>query len=317
MSRLTTDDRMRRMLSIIPWVAAQGGVRIDELCARFKIDRKALLADLNVLPFVGVAPYTPDVQIDAVVDGDMVYVHLPQWFDRPLRLTSEQGLSLVASARSLLSVPGADPTGPLARGIDKIAASLGFDPDGAVDVKLGEAAEGIMVVLQRAIEDHHRVEIDYYTYGRDERATRQIDPHRLFADQGNWYLAAHCHVAGGDRMFRVDRIHSATALEATFDPPDDAPTLGVFRSAPSDPRVTLRLAPAARWVADQYPTESSTDRGDGTIDVTMAITAVAWLERLLVRLGPDVEVVAGPDDLARAGGRAAGRIRARYDTSSG
>jgi proteasome accessory factor C len=303
---------MRRMLSIIPWVAARGGVPVDEVCERFQIDRKALVAGFDILAFVGVAPYTPDTQIDAVVDGDMVYVHLPQWFDRPLRLTPEQGLSLVASAQSLLSVPGADPQGPLARGIEKIAASLGFDPDGAVDVSLGDAGAEIMQVLQEATEHHHQVEIDYYTYGRDELTTRVVEPHRLYADQGNWYLAGMCHLAGGDRMFRVDRINRATPLDVVFEPPAETPTMGVFRPAPDDPRVTLRLQPGARWVAEQYPTESLVERDDGAVDVTLAISAAAWLERLLVRLGPDAEVVDGDADLAAAGSRAAARILARY-----
>lgn len=311
MSRLTADDRMRRMLAIIPWVAAQDGVSVDEVCERFQIDRKALVADFDILSFVGVYPYTPDTQIDAVIEGDLVYVHLPQWFDRPLRLTPEQGMSLVASAQSLVSIPGADPEGPLARGIDKIAASLGVDAT-PVEVTLGSAAADIMAVLQDATEHHRQVEIDYYTYGRDEVTTRVVEPHRLYADQGNWYLAAMCHLAGGDRMFRVDRINRALLLDATFEPPAETPTMGVFRPAPDDPRVTLRLQPNARWVAEQYPTEDLVTHDDGTVDVTIAVTARAWLERLLVRLGPDAEVLVAPPDLAGAGADAAARILARY-----
>jgi proteasome accessory factor C len=310
-SRLTADDRMRRMLAIIPWVAAQDGVSIDEVCERFQIDRKALVADFDILSFVGVYPYTPDTQIDAVIEGDMVYVHLPQWFDRPLRLTPEQGMSLVASAQSLVSIPGADPEGPLARGIDKIAASLGVDAT-PVDVTLGSAAADIMAVLQDATEHHLQVEIDYYTYGRDEVTTRVVEPHRLYADQGNWYLAAMCHLAGGDRMFRVDRINRALALSTSFDPPAEAPTMGVFRPAPGDPRVTLRLQQRARWVAEQYPYEDLVTNDDGTIDVTIAVSAHAWLERLLVRLGSDADVLVAPPELADAGARAAARILARY-----
>ena len=311
MSRLTADERMQRMLSIIPWVAAQDGVAVDEVCERFGIDRKALVADFDILSFVGVYPYTPDTQIDAVIEGDRVYVHLPQWFDRPLRLTPEQGMSLVASAQSLLSIPGADPEGPLARGIQKIATSLGVD-DTPVEVSLGEAAADVMSVLQEATEHHRQVEIDYYTYGRDEVTTRVVEPHRLYADQGNWYLAAMCHLAGGDRMFRVDRINRAHALDTTFVPPAEAPTMGVFRPAPGDPRVTLRLQPDARWVAEQYPTEGLVTHDDGTVDVTIAVTARAWLERLLVRLGGAAEVLVAPPELAGAGADAAARILARY-----
>jgi proteasome accessory factor C len=310
-TRLTADDRMQRMLSIIPWVAARDGVPVDEVCERFQIDRKALLQGFEILAFVGVHPYTPDTQIDAVVEGDMVYVRMPQWFDRPLRLTPEQGLSLVASAQSLLSVPGADPDGPLARGIAKIAASLGADRD-TIDISLGEAASDTLAALQTATEEHRLVDIDYYTYGRDEVTTRVIAPHRLYADQGNWYVAAHCHLAEGDRIFRVDRINRIAVQDATFDPPDETPTMGVFRPSPDDPRVTLRLRPAARWVAEQYPTESLTALDDGSVEVTLAIAATAWLERLLVRLGPDAEVIEGPGDLVDAGTRAAERILARY-----
>jgi proteasome accessory factor C len=311
MSRLTADDRMRRMLSIIPWVAGQDGVPVDEVCERFQIDRKTLLEGFEILSFVGVHPYTPDTQIDAVVEGDLVFVRMPQWFDRPLRLTPEQGLSLVASAQSLLSVPGADPEGPLARGIAKIAASLGADQD-TIDVTLGAAAAETMAALQQATEQHRPVEIDYYTYGRDELTTRVVEPHRLYADQGSWYLAAHCRLAEGDRIFRVDRINRATVAEGTFEPPDEPPTMGVFRPSPDDPRVTLRLGPGARWVAEQYPTEARVERDDGTVDVTLAITAPAWLERLLVRLGPSAEVLEAPTELADAGSRAASRILARY-----
>ena len=81
--------------------------------------------------------------------------------------------------------------------------------------------------------------------------------------------------------------------------------MGVFRPAPDDPRVTLRLQPNARWVAEQYPTESLATNDDGTVDVTIAVTAAAWLERLLVRLGRDAQVLTAPSELAGAGARAA------------
>ena len=113
-------------------------------------------------------------------------------------------------------------------------------------------------------------------------------------------------------MFRVDRINRATPLDTTFEPPAETPTMGVFRPAPGDPRVTLRLQPAARWVAEQYPTEALVERDGGVVEVTLAITATAWLERLLVRLGPDAEVLEGDDELASSGSSAAARILARY-----
>ena len=47
----------------------------------------------------------------------------------------------------------------------------------------------------------------------------------------------------------------------------------------------------------------------GGLRVTMRISEQAWLERLLLRLGPDARVVEGDPDLAV---RAADRLLARY-----
>ena len=314
MSRITATDRVRRMLSIVPWVASQpDGVAIEELCRRFEIGRDILIADLNTLSFVGVAPYTPDVQIDAVVEDGRVFIHLPQFFDRPLRLTPEQGLALVAAGKSLLSIEGADEHGPLARGIRKVAATLGVDPDEMIDVRMGDVETATLTQLQRAIHTHHTVEIDYYTFGRDERSTRRVDPHRLYADQGHWYLAAFCHEADGDRIFRADRIGQVATLALSFEPPRDEPNLAVFRPDPDDPRVTLDLAPTARWVAEHYPTEARDELDGGGVRVTLAISARPWLERLLVRLGPEAVVVDADGDLPGCAADAAARILARYD----
>lgn len=315
MSRLTADDRVRRLLSIVPWIAARpDGVPIDELCRRFDVDDKHLVADLMTLSFVGVYPFSPDAQVELVIEGERVFVHLPQWFDRPLRLTPEQGLALVAAGQSLLSIPGADVGGPLARGLAKIADSLGVRAEEAVEVDLGPAEADTMNRLRAAIDDHRQVELQYYSYGRDEQTTRVVDPYRLHADQGKWYLTAWCHVAEGERIFRVDRIREVTTRKKRFAPPTEAPSLGVFAPAADDPRVVLELQPDARWVLDHYPVEA-VEPGDGeAIRVTLAVTARPWLERLLLRLGPDAEIVAAPDDLRSCANDAAARVLARYRT---
>lgn len=312
MTRPGATASVQRMLSLLPLVAARpDGVPIDELCSRYDVSREKLQADLDVVSLVGVAPYTPDLLVEVVVEDDRVFVHLPVAFDRPLRLTPDEGLSLLAAGRSLLAVPGADPEGPLARALAKLATVLDVDAD-RLDVDLGPAEAGNLAVLQAAIAGHERVQVRYYGYGRDESTEREIDPHRLFHDQGHWYVAAFCHRADGDRVFRVDRIEAATPTGATFAPPAERPSLGAFRPNPDDPRVVLELESAARWVVEQYPTEGVDELGGGRVRVTLAVAARPWLERLLVRLGPLGRVVGGDPDLADLGREAASRILGRY-----
>ena len=313
MSRvLTAQDRLRRMLAIVPWVAAQpDGATIDEICARFDLAADQLQACLDTVFMVGVHPYTPEALVDVFVDHDRVQIRLPDFFTRPLRLTPAQAFALLAAGRSLQSVPGADQTGPLARGLAKLAETVGAAGE-VVDVDLGGTSGDALAILQQAVADGRRVEIDYYSYGRDTHGVRRVDPWRVQAVQGRWYLEAYAHESEGVRVFRLDRIRNVAALDETFERPERASPLEVFRPSASDPRVVLDLAPSAAWVVGQYPVEDVDEQPDGRLRVTLAIAARPWLERLLLSLGPDATVVDGTGELAGAGAEAARRVLARY-----
>jgi len=297
---------------MVPWIAAHDGPRVEEVCERFGITPAQLAADLEVVWLVGLPPYTPDALMDVVQEGDRVWIHYADVFASPQRLTPDQAVALLTAGASVLALPGADVEGALARGVAKLAAVLGVDADQVLDVDLGGAQAEVLEVLRTAVRDHRRVHLDYYSYGRDTRSERDVDPYLVHAEDGSLYVLGHCHLAGGERRFRVDRIAAATLLDDTFDPPATELTAGVFQPDADDPRVVLRLAPGARWVAEVYPVEAVEDRADGHLTVTVAVAATAWYERLLLSLGPEVEVVDAPAALAGAGRRAAERILDRY-----
>jgi proteasome accessory factor C len=303
---------------MVPWLVAQpAGAPIDDVCQRFGVSRSQLLADLDVLWMVGVYPYSPAELIEVSIDDDRVSIRLADWFRQPLRLTPDQALALVATGESLTSVPGAEPEGPLARGLEKIRQLLGVEPD-AVEVALGPADTKTIDVLQAAADEGRQVEIDYYSYGRDERSVRVIDPHRVFADHGQWYVQGHCHTSADERIFRVDRIASVAPLaEAASTSPEQRAASGtsIFRADAEAPRVVLELAPQARWVVEQYPIDAVEEIDGGRLRATIPVSATAWLERLLLRLGPDGRVVDGPPELREAGARAARRILPRYGST--
>ncbi|MEY2433847.1 MAG: proteasome accessory factor [Acidimicrobiaceae bacterium] len=313
-SRITASDRLRRLLALLPWVAAHEGPTVDEVCARFALDAEDLLSDVALVSMVGIPPYSPGDLFDIVIEGGRVWVHLSPSFDRALRLTPEEGLGLVAAAASLLAVPGADPDGPLARAIAKVAATLGVDSDDTIDVDLGYASVEVLGALQEASAARRRVRIDYYVHGRDERTTREVDPYRVSADHGQWYLVGFDHLRDDERLFRVDRVVAVEVLHATFDPPEEQPTLGLFEARPDDPRVVLELEPEAAWVVEVYPVEAVEHGDAGRLRATMAISARPWLERLLLRLGPRARIVhvSGDTDLAGCASEAARRVLARY-----
>ncbi len=320
MARATAADRMRRVLAVVPWIVANPGRPVAEVADRFGLTEKELLDDLGVVYLVGLPPYSPDALVDVQIDDDgRVTIRLADFFSRPLRLTPGQGLALLASSDGLLSIPGTDPDGALARALAKLGAALGVDSEGATDpieVHLGSAEGRLLDQLRQAAATATEVEIDYYSYNRDEHTTRQVAPWRVFADGGHWYVHAWCHRADGERIFRVDRIESLVELDrpAAVRPDDGAEGQGIFHPRDDHPRVVLELRPEAAWVVGNYPCEEVVEGPDGSLLATLVITAQPWLERLLVRLGPQARVVdgCGLPGSERLAADVAGRILARY-----
>ncbi|HEX3621791.1 MAG TPA: WYL domain-containing protein [Acidimicrobiales bacterium] len=309
MARVSADGRLQRLLALIPWVAGRDGPLVADVCARFDVTESELVDDLELLFLCGLHPYTPDVLIDVDIADGRVWIRYADYFARPLRLTPADGLALLAAGRTVLGASGGDDGGPLARGLDKLAGAMGVDATEAVEIELGPVAEDLLGTLRAAAAAHRQVEIDYYSFGRDERASRVVDPYAVFSAGGQWYVSGWCHRVDDERLFRVDRISAATLLDTAFDPPAAPPELAAYRPDPGDRRVTLDLEPAARWVVEQYPVESVEDLGGGRVRVTLAASQPAWLERLLLRLGPAAAVVGGDGGMAC---RAARRLLGRY-----
>lgn len=316
MSRLSAGDRLRRMLELVPWIMSQGGAELSEVSQRFDYPEAELREDLvKVLFVVGLHPFTPDelIYVMGLDDEDNGWVAITNadYFSRPLRLTAGQALGLIGAGEAVLS--GTDPDGPLSRGLGKLADGMGVSVGEDLAVSLGESAEEWVEPLLSAAIGRREVRIRYFSFGRGQESDRVIHPLRVFSESGNWYVRGHCQQAGGERVFRIDRIRSLEVLETRFEPPDEAGTPSAFEAREGDPRVVLRLAPAASWAIEKYPTDRQEVFDSGEIDATLPVGHVSRLERLLLQLGPQVELRhADPPIVADQARIAAQRVLARY-----
>jgi proteasome accessory factor C len=316
MGRPGAEDRLRRILAVVPWVAAAEGPTLAEVCDRFGYpSEEELQADFDLLFMCGVPPYTPDTLIEVEVGEGRVWVRYADYFSRPLRLTPAEALSLVASSAALLGSEDYDANGALARALAKLAVALGIDGIDAgeiLDVELGPAAPETLAILRQAVTEHRQVELSYYGFGRDARTTRTVDPFLVYSAQGQWYLAGHCHLAGAQRLFRVDRIEAVRLLDQTFVTQADGVPPPLYAPAPDDPVVVLDLEAESAWVAEQYPIESVSALGEGRQRVTLRVSGQAWVERLLLGLGPTAVVVEGDRSTLHDAAR---RVLSRYGES--
>ncbi|HYH27729.1 MAG TPA: WYL domain-containing protein, partial [Actinomycetota bacterium] len=208
--------------------------------------------------------------------------------------------------------PGTTETEALRSALRKLEQGLGPEALGELKTAASEGGPtGPLPKMRSAVEGRERIEIDHYSAARDELVTRRIDPEHVFFSIGNWYAVAWDHLSDEERMFRVDRIREVRPTGETFEPRG---LLGLGRplysASPEDVEVRLLLHPPARWVAEYYETAEQHDRG-GDLEVVLPTKDLAWVAKLVLRLGGEAVVLA-PRSLNDAVLEVAGRALARY-----
>lgn len=292
-------DRLRRLLLVVPYVVSHPGVPLAELAERFDVGEHELLDDLNLLFLSGLPPYGPGDLIDVDVEDGRVTIGMAGYFSRPVRLTRSEALALYLKGKALLGAPGLREAPALASALQKIEHGLGEETLEALAgrvavgaVSRGAGALGALAGVRRAAERHERVEIEYYTAGRDELTSRRIDPEHVFSAIGNWYVVAWDHLANAERLFRADRIRSVSETGETFEPRGlPGPGRPLYTRSERDVDVRLLLGPGARWVAEYYEIESTRRAEGGWLEVEMPAKDLPGIAKLVLRLAGEVRIL--------------------------
>jgi proteasome accessory factor C len=298
-------DHLPRLLALVPWLLAHPDTPVGDVAARFAVDEKQIRKDLDLLWMCGLPGHGPGDLMDVVYDGDRVSLSNADTIGRPLRLTADEALALVAALRALMGVPGLVDTGAVDRALAKLeAAAGGVVTGGDVSVAAETLADPRVVsTVADALAAGHRLRMTYWVPARDESTERDVDPIRMFTSDGVPYLVGWCRRVDDVRTFRLDRVLEVTATDVGAQVPDEARAraldAGMFTSAPDDRLVTIRLARQARWVADYYPCETVVEGADGALTVTMRARDDAWVRRLALGLAGTGRVL-DPPDLAEA-----------------
>ncbi|HVE75897.1 MAG TPA: WYL domain-containing protein [Actinomycetota bacterium] len=287
------NDRLSRLLLLVPYVLSHPGASVDEVCSRFEMSRGELASDINLLFLCGLPGYGPGDLIEAEMDEDQVSIRMADYFARPMRLTAPEALVLLAGAEALAATRSSQPA--LERAVEKLKVALGEEIASRVTLEL-ETPRDIDVVRE-ALDKRNRLQIQYQSQSKDELTNRKVDPWALFAagPAGRWYLLGWCHQVKDERIFRLDRMRKVQMLDEQSELPVDLDLTkyeNVYVRGPDAVTVRLAIAPsAARWMGEYYPLDSEKDLDDGWKEIELSAGGTAWLERLLLRLGPQARVL--------------------------
>ena len=290
------EERLGRMLVVVPYLIQHPGTTLQAASDHFGIPIPQLRKDLELLFLAGLPPYGPGDLIDVDIDeGGGIWISMADHFARPLRLTRQEALAVYVRATELAATPGVPGAPALTDALEKLRAALGSDTLGdAAGIAAAEAgvAPPHLEAVREAASDHCRVEIGYVAASTGERTERTVDPEAVFASAGNWYVAAWDVDVDDERLLRIDRIVSVTISTTTFEPRGlRGAGRPLYTPGGADVDVRIRLRPTARWVAEYYVATQPEEHDDGSLIVTMPTKQIAWVARLLLRLGSDAEVL--------------------------
>jgi proteasome accessory factor C len=305
------------MLAIVPYLVQHPGSELGEVAAAFAVPPSQLRRDLDLLFMSGLPPYGPGDLIDVDVDEDgRIWISMADHFSRPLKLTRSEALAIYLRGTELLATPGVPDAPALAKALEKLRSSLGPDTfgeaEGRIEIALGGRAPEHLGALREAARTHQRLSVEYFAVSSGEWSRREIDPEEVFSDMGHWYVAAWDVDADAERLFRADRVRSVERTGESFAPRGlRGAGRDLYSPTGEDVSVRLRLRPAARWIAEYYATTTVDELDDGGVEVTLPARQLGWVARLLLRVGPDAEVLEPPELRAEVV-RLAGETLARY-----
>jgi predicted DNA-binding transcriptional regulator YafY len=157
----------------------------------------------------------------------------------------------------------------------------------------------VMLAISEAARERRRLHMHYRSSQADD-TERDFDPYGLAFRGGRWYVVGHCHLRGGMRLFRIDRVQSVDKLEMSFQPPKNFDILQqISESIASVPRqypvavlLETTLDIAQREIpADAFLLEQVVDG----VQLRGRTDDLGWMAHLLSRLTFPFVILEPPD----------------------
>ncbi|MFF1400144.1 helix-turn-helix transcriptional regulator [Streptomyces sp. NPDC058287] len=295
-----TSSRTLKLLSLLQTHRHWPGL---ELADRLKVSERTLRRDVDRLRELG-------YPVSAARGTDGGYQLAPGAVLPPLLLDDEEAVALAvgigdaaqsgiagmedASLRALTKVVRVLPPRLRAR-VDALRAmTVSAAASGPV------VAAGVLTAVAQACRDEERLRFGYTSRG-NAPTEREVEPHRVVALGGRWYLVAYDLDRHDWRSFRLDRLTEPTATGARFRPrllpAEDAVAFVQTASGAPAPYTVEALvhAPSARvrQVVGQWGTIEPLDRD--SCRLTMTSTSLDWPTQALGNVGAEFEVLGPPE----------------------
>jgi predicted DNA-binding transcriptional regulator YafY len=213
----------------------------------------------------------------------------------------------------------------LARRLDALLATADFTEPARPEAS---AETRVLLMMAEAARDHRPVAIDYTDRG-GRRSERTVHPYGIVAHSRRWYVVGADSISSDVRIFRLDRIQSATVLAGSFDLPEGFdPAARLLTGATYRLEVSIRVQgtleqvrsrlPAAiatlHEITPESPPTSGATTGDEWVRVLIRAERLDWIPALLASLDRPF-VIEHPDSLRDGVHSLASRLATHADAT--
>lgn len=312
----TSLEQVSRLLALVPYLQAHPDADLAATAAAFGVTPRRLLADLEVLWFVGLPGGMPgdliDIDMDAVEEQGRISLSNAEYLSRPMRFTIEEVTSLIVALRAVREVTGGAAGEAVDSALAKLSSVAGAQESNRVGFAVATSEGAVRERLASAIAAGESVRLTYDGFTRAATTTPVVEPHRLSVRDGYVYLEGWSRDRDAWRTFRLDRIAAVEPAGGGVADRGEPPRFdgGWLEVRPEAALVTLTVTDRAHWISEYYPVRSVTRVRRGW-RVELLVADPAWLRALLLRLGPEVRAV-DPPEAAESARAAASEALALY-----
>lgn len=254
------EGRIQRLISLAYFLSTRSEIHIDELAERLGIDRASVEADLNVLMYCGLPPYSPEQLFDIIIEDDFVSMYFNDVFVAPMRLSEVERAHVVIALTRLLAQSEETTERSAIEEVSRI-----IDDSHADVVVVDAPSSKYDDLLRDSISSKTPVEITYLSLSSASLSERIIEVRGLFTTASVTYVFAFSHDVNDFRVFRTDRILEARlrkdieGAEITSikleELANEGPAEASLYLENKDSYGDLVVDPQASWVLDSFPHE--------------------------------------------------------------
>lgn len=247
-------ERLPRLLALVPWLAARPGVTMSETARHFNISVDQLTTDLYQLVVCGLPGYGPDQLVDIdFYDEERVWVTDPQSLTKPLRFTAEEIIALSIALRLLAQLPGLDfqsDVENLMAKLDNAGSPLQSEDTHNLVQIVPQIDPSVADTVNEALAKGLKLVFEYHS-GDDIVSHRSVSPVKVFVVNDFAYLDAYCDQAESRRIFRLDRMRETSLSSEAAEQTEDFISISDIEFLEAGPRAIIEISADYAWLAEE------------------------------------------------------------------